>query len=165
MLRPAASLALACATLLAATLPASAQEDNAAMPKTLVVGYEEEGEVDDSTAACRAFVTETVEWEKAEMEQAVKDVCAMRRKHVEAYAALQSSFAAFREVLQEATRYDGPAAARNIAGLIKSCIDFKWALSTGGHNIGIDMMPNSIATECLGLGRELIDKETSALEP
>lgn len=165
MLRPAALFLLASMACLPAALPALAQDGNAGMPKTLVIGYEDEGKVDDSTAACRAFVKETVEWEKAEMEQAVKDVCAHRRKHVEAYAALQSSYGAFRDVLQEATRFDGPAAARNIASLIKSCIDFKWALSTGGHNIGIDMVPNVIATECLDLGREQLEKETSALGP
>ena len=47
--------------------------------------------------------------------------------------------------------------------MVKGCIDMKWALSTGGHNIGIDMIPNSIAAECLDMGRERIERETTAL--
>jgi hypothetical protein len=45
--------------------------------------------------------------------------------------------------------------------MIKGCIDMKWALSTGSHNIGIDMMPNAIAAECLDVGRGAIERETS----
>jgi hypothetical protein len=49
--------------LFAAASPASAEEDNAPMPQKLVIGNEDEGKVDASAGSCRAFVTETVEWE------------------------------------------------------------------------------------------------------
>ncbi len=130
------------------------------MPHTLVIGYEDEGKVDASEKSCRAFVVDTVEWEKAEMEQAVKDVCSYRQKHIDAYAKLQAAYSDFRAVLSEQTRFDGAAAARHVAALIKNCIDMKWALSTGGHNIGTDMIPHAIATECLDLGHDLLQKET-----
>ena len=135
------------------------------MPSSLVIGYEDEGKVDASEKSCRAFVVDMVEWEKAEMDQAVKDVCAYRQKHIDAYAKLQAAYADFRAVLSEQTRFDGAAAARHVAALIKNCIDMKWALSTGGHNIGTDMIPHAIATECLDLGRDLLQKETATLGP
>lgn len=164
MFHPARLLALACSLSLLVTASAHA-DDNASMPRTLVIGYEEEGKVDPSAASCREFVNETIEWEKAEMEQAIKDVCAHRREHVDAYEALQTAYSAFRAVLQEQIRFDGPEAARSIAAIVKNCIDFKWALSTGGHNIGMDMMPNVIAASCLEMGRELLEDQTSALGP
>ena len=154
---------LLCAPVLAQE--AGSQQENAPMPHTLVIGYEDEGKVDASEKSCRAFVVDMVEWEKAEMEQAVKDVCAYRQKHIDAYARLQAAYTDFRAVLSEQTRFDGAAAARHVAGLIKNCMDMKWALSTGGHNIGTDMIPQAIATECLDLGHDILQKETANLGP
>jgi len=143
--------------------PAHAGDDNTSMPKTLVIGYDEEGKIDASAEACRVFVTEVVEWEKAEMEQAVRDVCAVRQKHLDAYAAFQAAYGKFRSTMQEQTRFDGGKAATSLAGLVKSCIEMKWALSTGGHNIGIDMVPNTIDAECLDKGRAILVEETNRL--
>ncbi|WP_295559156.1 hypothetical protein [uncultured Hyphomicrobium sp.] len=134
------------------------------MPKTLVVGYDEEGKVDASEAACRVFVEEVVEWEKPQMDQAVRDVCEVRKRHADAYAALQKAYQDFRAELVEATRFDGPAAAKHAGQMIKSCIEHKWAISTGGHNIGIDMVPNTIDADCLTIGRDLLVKETAYLK-
>lgn len=158
------TLAAAAAGLALLSVAASAQ-DPGPMPPTLVIGYEDEGKIDASPAACRAFVTDMVEWSKPEEDQAVKDVCSYRRKHIDAYESLQAAYSRFRAALSEQTRFDGAEAARHAAALIKNCIDMKWALSTGGHNIGTDMVPNSIAAECLDLGRTLIENETAALMP
>lgn len=154
-------------TLLVALSPAVAQEGDTAvpqMPKELVIGYEEEGHVDASDASCRVFVDEVVEWDKAEMDQAVRDVCAVRKRHADAYAALQSAYRAFRAEVAVNPRFDGTAAAKHVAQMIKSCIDHKWAISTGGHNIGIDMVPNAIDADCLDVGRDLLTKETAHLK-
>lgn len=162
------SVAALAALYLVSTLAAPAlraEDSNAAMPQTLVVGYDEEGKIDASVRACRAFVVDTVEWDAAATEQAVRDVCAYRQKHVEAYGAFQAAYAGLRDVLQEQVRFEGMAAARHLAGVVKSCIDLKWSLSTGGHNIGLDMVPNAIAAECLVLGRELAERETADLSP
>jgi hypothetical protein len=133
------------------------------MPKTLVIGYENEGKIDASEQACREFVTQTVEWDKAQTDQAVKDVCALRKKHVDAYAALQDAYKQFRTVLAPQTRFDGALAVQHLAQMINSCIEHKWAISTGGHNIGLDMVPNDIDTQCLEIGRDLLVKETTFL--
>lgn len=149
--------------------PAGAQQDEGPradappMPETLVIGYEQEGHIDASESACRAFVTEMVEWDKDEMDKAVKDVCAARQKHADAYAAFEAAYGKFRSALLKQIRFDGGAAAQALAHLVKSCIDMKWALSTGGHNVRIDIVPNEIAVECLTLGREIVVKETNAL--
>lgn len=166
MIRPMVALPLA--SLLALS-PAVAQEDDAVradaapMPEVLVIGYDEEGRVDPSEPACRAFVVEMVEWDPPERDQAVRDVCAARRRHVDAYAAFQAAYGRFRSALMKQIRFDGPAAADAVARLVKGCIDMKWALSTGGHNVGTDIVPNEIATACLAMGREIIVKETLAL--
>lgn len=139
------------------------QAGEAQMPKTLIIGYDEEGKVDASEEACRAFVTSVVEWEKPEVDQGVKDVCAMRKRHVDAYAAFQAAYAKLRAALVDQSRLDGAAAAQHLALMIKSCIDHKWGLTTGGHNIRLDMVPNEIAADCLTLGRDLIVKETAFL--
>jgi hypothetical protein len=133
------------------------------MPSSLVIGYEGEGSVDASEEACRAFVVGTVEWEEAEVEQAVKDVCRVRKQHVEAYAALQAAYQDFAAVLHEQTRFDLTAAASHLASMLRSCIDHKLELTTGGHNIGIDMIPNSIAAQCLRLGTDFLTAETQQI--
>lgn len=94
------------AILLAASFGPAAAEGG--MPKTLVVGYENEGHIDTSEKSCREFVTEVVEWEEAQVAGAAQDVCAVRKKHVEAYAALQKAYKGFFAEVSEQTRLDGP---------------------------------------------------------
>lgn len=148
-----------------AVSPAPAQQTDAArMPETLVIGYDQEGHVDATEASCRAFVSQVVAWDKAETNQAVHDVCAARQKHLDAYAAFQSAYAKLRAALQTQVRLDGGAAAKALASLVKSCIDMKWALSTGGHNVRIDMVPNEIAAGCLDMGREAALKEAAVFD-
>lgn len=158
--------AYALGLLLAASLvthgPALAGDEP--MPKTLVIGYDEEGKVDASEDACRVFVTETVEWEKPEVDQAVRDVCAVRKRHVDAYASLQGAYQTFRAELSEQTRFDGAAAAQHLGQMIKSCIDHKWDITNGGHNVRLDMVRNEIAADCLALGRDLLIRETAFLK-
>lgn len=155
---------------LVAVPPAHAQEAVATraaappMPATLVIGYDQEGHIDSSDASCRAFVTEVVAWDKAETDQAVRDVCAARQRHRDAYAAFQASYGKLRAALQRQVRFDGTAAAKALATLVKSCIDMKWALSTGGHNVRIDIVPNEIAVACLDMGRDFALKEAAALD-
>jgi hypothetical protein len=149
--------------LVAASVFAPFQAVAEPMPEALIIGYDEEGKVDATEDACRAFVVEVVEWEKAEVDQAVRDVCAARMRHVDAYGALQASYKKFRATLAGDTRLDLAAAASSAAELLKSCIEHKSAITTGGHNIRIDIIPNEIAAECLDLGRNLLDKETADL--
>jgi hypothetical protein len=81
---PVPRLAIALAIILAAALPAFA-EDPRPMPEQLTFGYDEEGKVDASQAGCEGYVKENVEWSQPEMSNAIKDVCGARKRHVEAY--------------------------------------------------------------------------------
>lgn len=130
------------------------------VPDTLVIGYDNE-KVDASPQACLASVKEVTEWDKAQTEKAAKQTCAMRKRHVDAYAALQANYKNFVKVFSEDTRLDLPAAVENLKTLIKACIAHKSGLTTGGHNIGIDIIENEIATQCLILGSNLIKGEAA----
>jgi hypothetical protein len=64
-----------------------------APPERLTIGYEGEGKVYASPEACLAFVKEEAAgWSQAQLEEAVQKVCAARKRHVEAYKALQNNY-------------------------------------------------------------------------
>ena len=148
--------------LLAANLPAYAQsEARKPLPDHLTFGYDEEGKIDATPAACEAVVKETVEWGPEETKQAVKDVCAARKRHIEAYAAIQKSYKALAKQIEPDHRIDPASAVTAFKAMVKDCIDHKTNLTTGGHNIMIDIIPNDIATACLNIGKTVLDNETS----
>lgn len=143
------------ALYVAATLSALAGD----LPEQLTFGYEYEGEIDVSPAACEATVREVVEWSEDDVKRAVKEVCAARQAHVDAYAALQQSYKNFSKAFGEDTRLDTAAAVDHFQRMIKACIDHKTGITTGGHNITIDIIPNQIAARCLAMGKGVLDDE------
>jgi hypothetical protein len=155
-------LAIALAIILAASLPGFA-EDRQPMPDTLTFGYDEEGKVDASQSGCEGYVRENVEWPEPDMSNAIKDVCGARKRHVEAYAAIQKSYKALAKQIAEDKRLDTAAAVTGFEVMIKACIDHKSNVTTGGHNIMIDVIPNDIAARCLDMGRAMLDEETTWL--
>jgi hypothetical protein len=159
---PMPRLAIALAIMLAATLPAFA-EDRQPMPDQLTFGYDEEGKVDASPAGCEGYVKENVEWPEPEMSNAIKDVCGARKRHVEAYAAIQKSYKALAKQIGDDNRLDTTGAVTSFEAMIKACIDHKSNVTTGGHNIMVDVIPNDIAARCLDMGRAMLDEETSWL--
>ena len=132
-----------------------------AVSDRLVIGYDNEGKIDASPAACLASVKEITEWDKAQTEKGAKQVCAMRKRHVEAYAALQSNYKNFVKAFSVDQRLNLPSAVSNLKILIKACMEHKSGLTTGGHNIMIDIIENDIAAQCLTLGSNLIKGETA----
>lgn len=153
-------LSIAFAVLVAAAVPASAQEP---LPDHLTFGYEDEGKVDASQAACEAYIKDAVEWPEAETKQAIEDVCGARQWHVEAYAAIRKSYKALAKQIGEDNRLDQAKAVKGIEAMVKACIDHKTGLTTGGHNIAIDIIPNEIAARCLEIGRGMLDEEIAWL--
>ncbi len=85
-----------------------------AVPDSLVIGYDNEGKIDASPAACLASVKEVTEWDKAQTEKGAKQVCAARKRHVEAYAALQSNYKNFVKAFSVDQRLDLPSAVSNL---------------------------------------------------
>jgi Skp family chaperone for outer membrane proteins len=132
-----------------------------AVPDRLVIGYDNEGKIDASPAACLASVKEITEWDKAQTEKGARQVCAMRKRHVEAYSALQSNYKNFVKAFSVDQRLNLPSAVSNLKLLIKACMEHKSGLTTGGHNIMIDIIENNIAAQCLTLGSNLIKGETA----
>ena len=142
--------------------PARAQDDDGwhPPPDHLTVGYEEEGKVDASPKACEAFVRDMVEWTEDEVQRGIAEVCAARKRHIEAYAALQKSYSELMTYAGQDHRLSQVEAAKNLGAMVKACIDHKSNLTTGGHNIRLDIIPNDIAAACLKLGKELLDAES-----
>jgi hypothetical protein len=126
----------------------------------LVIGYDDEGKVDPGSHACLAHVREVTTWEKAELKRGAKDVCAARKRHADAYAALQTNYKAFVKAFSEDRRLNLPEAVSGLRALIKACMDHKFGITTGGHNIMIDIIENDIRAGCLTLGSNLIKEET-----
>ena len=147
--------------VLASLLLAGVARAETAVPDTITIGYDHEGKIDASAQACLADVKEITEWGKAETEKGAKDVCTARKRHVEAYAALQGNYKNFVKAFSVDRRLDLPSAVSNLKILVKACMDHKFGLTTGGHNIMIDIIENDIATQCLILGSNLIKDETA----
>jgi hypothetical protein len=86
---------LALIVLVALMALAGVARAETAVPDRLVIGYDNEGKIDASPQACLAHVKEITLWDKAQTEKGARDVCAARKRHVEAYAALQSNYKNF----------------------------------------------------------------------
>jgi hypothetical protein len=130
-------------------------------PTQLVIGYENEGKVDPSSRACLDYVRQETIWDQADTERGAKEVCAARKRHADAYAALQSNYKAFVEAFSEDRRLNFSDAVSKLKALIKACMDHKFGLTIGGHNIMIDIIENDIRADCLTLGSNLISDETT----
>jgi hypothetical protein len=147
--------------VVASLLVIGAARAETVVPDRLTIGYDNEGKIDASLQACLATVKEITEWDKAQTEKGAKDVCAARKRHVEAYAALQSNYKAFVKAFSADRRLNLPGAVSNFSMLTKACMEHKSGLTTGGHNIMIDIIENDIATQCLVLGANLLKEETA----
>ncbi|MES1180103.1 MAG: hypothetical protein ABUL43_02790, partial [Hyphomicrobium sp.] len=104
---------------------------------------------------------EMVEWSDEQTKKAIQEICAARKRHVEAYAAIQKSYKALLKHIEADRRLDPAPSIAAFEAMIKNCIDHKSGINTGGHNIYIDIIPNHVAAECLKLGKDLLDDETA----
>ena len=77
-----------------------------------------------------------------------------------AYRDLQKKYQRFLKTAAEDKRLNSAAAIENIRTMFKACVDYKWNMTTGGHNIAIDITSNEIVDTCLRLTSRLLD-ETS----
>ena len=152
------------ALIATATLSQAAHAESA-VPTELIIGYDSEGKVDPAPQACLAHVKEVTEWDKAATERGAQQVCAARKRHADAYAALQSNYKAFVEAFSKDRRLNLPEAVSNLKTLIKACMDHKFGITTGGHNIMIDVIENDVSAGCLTLGSNLIKDETRVRSP
>jgi hypothetical protein len=47
--------------------------------------------------------------------------------------------------------------------MVKACIDHKFGLTNGGHNIMVDVIENEIARKCLAMAANLLRDEIREL--
>jgi hypothetical protein len=158
-------LPVAVAVLLTVAVGSPARAERALPPERLTIGYENEGKIDASPQACLATVKEITEWNEADTQRGAREVCAARKKHIDAYAALQTSYRAFIRQVTMDRRFDWTEAAATVPTLVKTCIAHKFSITTGGHNIRIDIINNEIAAACLTLAANLLRDETRQLTP
>jgi hypothetical protein len=151
---------LSLTVLAVATLTSPARSQQAKPPETLTIGYDDEGKIDATLKGCVTTVKEVTEWDDAQTQKGAREVCAARQKHVEAYKAMQAAYKAFTATITKDNRFDWATAASTIPTLVKTCIEHKSAITTGGHNIYIDIISNQITTACLGLATNLMKAET-----
>ena len=143
-------------------LPVHAQESTWQLPpERLTIGYEFEGKVDASPKACEAFTREMLERPgDGSIQIEINEVCAARKRHLNAYDALQKSYSELRPYLEKDHRLEPAEAMKSFAVMVKACIDHKTRINTGGHNIRMDIIPNDVAATCLKIGKDLLDTET-----
>jgi hypothetical protein len=140
-----------------------AHSERALPPDTLTIGYEGEGKVDPSPQACFKDVKYLTNWSEAETQRGAREVCAARKQHVDAYQALQASYKNFIKEVMKDRRFDWATAASTVPTLVNTCINHKFSITTGGHNIRIDIINNEIAAACLTLATNLMRAETREL--
>jgi polar amino acid transport system substrate-binding protein len=106
---------------------------------------------------------DTQGWSKKDIEEATQKQCAARKRHVEAYEALQGNYRTLMGLLAQDIRTQPADAAAQLRIMLKACIDHKSNVSTGGHNIMVDVIENDIAAKCLALGANLLRDEIREL--
>ena len=139
-------------------LPESHERPN----RPLVVGYEGEGKVEASAEACLKFVEDTTQWTDAQTKQAADKVCEARKRHKEAQDALGAAYQRFRVNFAD-RRLDPEQSIAQFRTMMKSCIEHKLRLTTGGHNIMLDIIPNEIAASCLEIGAQMLSNEAERI--
>jgi len=145
----------------AGTAAAQTGSPDRTVPQQLTIGYDHEGKIDAQPQACLAFVKDITEWDTAQTEKGARDVCAARKRHVDAYNALQATYRNFVKAFSVDRRLSLPESIESFKALVKACIAHKQGLTTGGHNIMIDIIENDIVTSCLVLGNNLLRDETA----
>lgn len=153
-LTTATALMLAVAIQVSPAL-ATDSDDAPPPPANLTIGYYGEGKIDASPRACAEDVGE-----RASAAEDAKEVCAARRAHIAAYAAIQKSY----HHLMKTMDGDGhPAnAAKAMETMVNACIDHKEWLDEA-HGPAVDILANQNAAKCLELGKRLMDEESASV--
>jgi hypothetical protein len=132
-------------------------------PNHLTLGYDDEGKIDASPQSCLDLVKGITQWDEADTLRGALEVCVARKKHIDAYAALQASYKTFIQEVMKDNRYNSAEATRTVPTLVRACISHKLSITTGGHNTRIDIINNEIAATCLMLAVDLLRDETREL--
>lgn len=150
-------LAVAVVILIASTGLSVPSDRRVSSQDHLTVGYEGEGKVDNSFEACMAVAS-------GMGIEAAHKVCDARNRHIVAYQRFQTAYARLGKILSADRRINLVAAMDQLKQLIRSCISHKLYITTGGHNIMMDIIPNEAAANCVSLGADLLTSEADNIE-
>ena len=132
-------------------------------PDRLVISDDDgddEAKIDTSLQACVANVkSETGGWSDEDIAAAAQKQCAARKRHLAAYQALQGYYRTLMGLLGADVRLQPAKAAEDLKAVLKACKDHKQDVSTGGHNIMVDVIEDDVAAKCLALGANLLREE------
>jgi hypothetical protein len=142
------------------SFPSSGQINSS---NNLTIGYQGEGKVDGSSKSCRELAQSPF-WTEDQIRQGADEVCDARRHHIEAYQKFQTAYGRLAKILIADRRLNLVAATDQLKQFVRSCIDHKIYITTGGHNIMIDIIPNRAAAECLYLSAQLLTNEAENME-
>ena len=135
-------------------------------PEHLIIGYPFEGEIDANAQKCIADVTaETTNWRKEEIGAAARKQCDARKRHVASYKALQSNYHLLMGLLNLRSGHTmADQAAASMKALVNDCISHKEGVSTGGHNVMVNVIENDIVAKCLDLGANVMREEIREIQ-
>ena len=102
-------------------------------------------------------------WSEREIRDGAIQVCNARNRHINAYRKFQFAYDKLAKIIEADNRVNLVAQADQLKLFVRSCIDHKIYLTTGGHNIMMDIIPNEAAAACLNLGSELLTSETGRI--
>lgn len=122
----------------------------------LKLGIDGEGTVDARPASCRQFVRETMTADEPTLRELEAQICKARMDNNTAYNEFQRIYREFLASVGEDRRLNMDHAAEHIREIVKDCIDFRWAITSGARNVNMDIIPNLISTECLNLASQLL---------
>ena len=144
--------------------PPSQTSNSQAQPQSqsLSIGFSGEGRVDPRSEACVAAAKELGRGQE-KLNEDSQAICFARNRHAAAYERFQSAYKQFITVVRNDNKLRSDAAVDQLKTFIKSCVAHKLQITTGGHNINIDIIPNNIAADCLDVGTNLIKAETADL--
>jgi hypothetical protein len=129
------------------------------VPYRLAIGYDNENKIDATERECRLHVESVTAWDKAATDEGARKVCASRQRHIDAYSKFQTDYRSLIENFSSDNQLRIHEAISNLRGMIKNCMNHKFSLTTGGHNIMINITENDIASDCLNWGSSLLNAE------
>ena len=109
---------------------------------------------------CLADVKEVTAWGDKETLDAAREICELRKTHVQQKMRFLTSLKKLQQQYQDSTNHGFdkhlPTAIKDSWTIVKSCIDFKEGF-TYPHNIALLRVPENVRSSCYSLGASLVE--------
>ncbi len=121
--------------------------------------------INTQPSQCLADVKEVTAWDEAATRQAANQVCAERRRHVQAKQRFEKSLVALNQEYRERTNHGFsqflPEAVRRSRAIVENCIALKEGF-TAPHNVATLLVPETLRSDCYAVGTQLVEAELSS---